>query len=129
MRGAIRSDAAAIAALDMELFPDNCFNEHTIIREISAGSGLVIYDGDTLAAYTLVRWDWDVVDIIRIGVRPSYQARGFGTKMLMTTLNATRLDVMLCVDKLNQRALTLYLSHGFKIIGQLAKSWVMLRST
>ena len=129
MRGATRDDAVAIAALDMELFPDNCFNERTIGLEITAGSGLVIYDGEELAAYTLVRWDWDLVDIIRIGVSPKYQGRGFGTRMLLTTLHATNLDVMLCVSKSNRRALDLYFEHGFKIVGQLTKSWVMRRST
>lgn len=129
MRGATRADAEAIAALDMELFPDNCFNERTIGLEIAAGSGLVIYDHEELAAYTLVRWDWDLVDIIRIGVRPKYQGRGLGTRLLLATMHSTNLDVMLCVDKANRRAQALYFGHGFNIIGQLTKSWVMRRST
>jgi ribosomal protein S18 acetylase RimI-like enzyme len=129
MRGVRQNDAVAIADLDMELFPDNCFNETTIRREIAAGGGLVIYDGDTLAAYTLVRWDWEVMDIIRLGVRPSYQGQGFGRKMLSSILNSTQLDAILCVSKTNRRALRLYDGHGFRIIGQLAQNWVMRRAT
>lgn len=127
MRDVSKADAPAIAALDMELFPENCFNERTLAREIGAGGGLAVYDDDLLVAYILVRWDWEIMDIIRIGVRPSHQGRGIGTRMLFNVLSTTHMDSILTVDKLNKRALRLYTEHGFKIIGQLSRSWVMRR--
>lgn len=129
MRDVTKDDAAAIAALDMELFPENCFNERTLEREIRAGGGQVVYDNGELVAYVLVRWDWEVMDIIRIGVRPSHQRQGLGTRMLFNVLSTSQLDAILCVEKGNDRALHLYREHGFSIIGQLNKSWVMRRFT
>jgi ribosomal protein S18 acetylase RimI-like enzyme len=129
MRSAIKDDAAAIAALDMQLFPENCFNERTLAREVDAGAGLVIYEGGDLVGYILVRWDWEVMDITRIGVRLDRQSRGLGSKMLFSVISGTQLDTILCVDKSNRRALRLYQEHGFKIVSQLNKSWVMRRST
>lgn len=127
MRNVTKADAAAIAALDMELFPDRCLNETTLAREIGAGGGLVLYEADELIAYVLVRWDWEVMDVIRIGVRPSRQGFGLGTRLLLNVLSTSHMDAILCVDKLNKRALKLYREHGFSIVGQLARSWVMRR--
>lgn len=127
MRGVTKSDAAAIAELEIELFPENCFNERTIAREIDAGGGLVIYDNDQLMAYLLVRWDWEIIDITRVGVRPSHQGQGLGKKLIVSTISSSNLDVILCVQRHNTRAQQLYQDLGFHIIGQLKYSWVMRR--
>ena len=82
MRSVTREDVPAIAELEMELFPGNCFNERTLSREIDAGGGVVIYDGSELIAYLLARWDWSILDITRVGVRAEHQGSGLGTKML-----------------------------------------------
>ena len=117
----------AIAELDMELFPDNCFNERTLKHEI--GGGVVMCAGDRLLGYLLVRWDGEVMDIIRFGVRVIHQGRGLGTRMLHDTLRCSDMDVMLCVDKQNKKAIRFYQLHNFNIIGQLNNSWVMCRTT
>lgn len=127
MQSVTKSDAAAIAELEMELFPDNSFNERTIAREIAAGGGLVVYDEQQLVAYLLARWDWEIMDIIRVGVRPSHQGQGIGKRLIVTTISNSSLDTILCVHKDNTHARHLYQSLGFEIIGQLNFSWVMRR--
>lgn len=129
MQSVTKEDALAIAALDMELFPDNCFNERTLGREIDAGGGVVVYEKNKLVGYLLARWDWEIIDIIRFGVPPSHQGRGLGTRMLFDTIGSSKLDVVLCVNKANGKAIRLYLLHKFRIIGQVNRSWVMRRST
>jgi len=127
MRSVTREDVPAIAELEMELFPGNCFNERTLSREIDAGGGVVIYDGSELIAYLLARWDWSILDITRVGVRAEHQGSGLGTKMLLDTMNSSHMDVILCAAKDNIVAVRLYHQLGFKIIGQLWRSWVMIR--
>jgi ribosomal protein S18 acetylase RimI-like enzyme len=117
-------DAHAVAELDMLLFPDNCLSWKTIETEIRHGEGFVVYDGEMLIAYLLARKDsTGLVDILRLGVRQGYQSRGLGSDMLLALFSRHN-DVMLCVRKDN-RAIRLYLRHGFEIVGQLEESWVM----
>jgi ribosomal protein S18 acetylase RimI-like enzyme len=129
MQSVTSADVQAIAALDMELFPNNSFNERTLAREVDAGGGIVIYEKGELVSYLLARWDWEIMDITRFGVRPSHQGRGLGNRMLLDVLGSTKLDTILCVEKTNSRAVRMYLGHHFRIIGQLKKSWLMHRST
>ena len=129
MQSVTVADVSAIAALDMKLFPSNSFNERTLAREVDAGGGVVIYEKGELVGYLLARWDWEIMDITRFGVRPSHQGRGLGNRMLFDVLSSTGLDIVLCVEKTNSKAIRLYLQHHFKIIGQLGKSWLMRRAT
>ena len=131
MRQATAEDADDIARLDMQLFPDNCFNERTVGNELEAGISWVIHKGGELIGYALVRPDGDIVDLIRIGVSPDHQRKGWGLKLLKLVSGCNlRSKVMLTVRKDNHGAIKLYLWAGFKIIGHLEayekKSWVML---
>ena len=129
MKSVTQADAVAIAELDMELFPDNSLNERTLAREIAAGGGVVTYDKEQLVGYLLARWDWEIMDITRFGVRPSHQGKGLGTRMLFDVVNSTGLDIILCVRKTNSQAIRLYQQHNFRVIGQLQESWLMRRPT
>jgi len=120
------SDAAAIAELEIELFPGNCFNERTLLIELERGSGTVVMAKGELVGYALIRWDWELVDIIRIGVKPSHRGKGIATRMLAEILGNSHLDCLLCVDKANILALRLYKSHGFEIVAETGNSWVMV---
>jgi ribosomal protein S18 acetylase RimI-like enzyme len=121
-------DAPYIADLEMTLFPDNCFNWKTIENEIRCGKGLVIYSGEQLIAYLLARTSGGITDILRLGVRPTEQGRGYGTRLIQELIQLSQPgdQIMLCVRKNNDRALRLYIRHGFTIVGQLEESWVML---
>ncbi len=126
MRTVRPSDIASIAELEIDLFPGNCFNERTLLKELVLGSGTVVYSGLELVGYVLIRWDWSVVDITRLGVRASHRGKGIATRLLAEIMGNTHLDVMLCVDKGNAAALRLYRSHGFEITAQMGSSWVMV---
>jgi ribosomal protein S18 acetylase RimI-like enzyme len=119
------TDAPAVAELEAELFPDNCMNEKTLAGEIERGGGTVQFEG-ILVGYLLCRTDeaTGLVDILRLGIRPSHQGRGIGGKLLLSVLMHND-DVMLTVRKNNYRAIRFYQKWGFKITAQLKESWVM----
>lgn len=127
---ATRTDADAMSALDMLLFPQNSFNEHTLAWEIEAGYGLVAYNASKLVGYVLTRWDGTLLDVIRLGVDPDHQRRNYGTRLLTRALDVLRPQIaMLCVHKDNQAAQRLYSHCGFHITSQLHNSWIMQRTT
>lgn len=119
-------DSLSIASLDSKLFPNNCFNETTLRREIELGEGWVAWDNDLLVAYLLARKTGDLLDILRLGVCGSKQRHGIGTELLKRTFDNNK--VMLCVRKTNKQAMKLYRRHDFEIVGVLNASWVMVRS-
>jgi ribosomal protein S18 acetylase RimI-like enzyme len=125
------ADAYAISELEMMLFPDNCMNEYTLDREIQAGTGFVIYDGQKLIGYMLVRCDPEdeVLDLLRLGIHTDYQRRGLGKRLLNELDQKDLKDFMLTVKKSNIVALRLYSSRGFQIVGELESSWIMRRTT
>lgn len=118
--------AEEIAELELELF-DNCFNEHTIRKEIEAGWGFVAMDDDGLAGYALVRDDAGVSDLTRLGVAKRRQGKGIG-KALLEAVELKAPDLMLCVRKDNGVAINLYMSRGFKIVGVVGDSWVLRKT-
>lgn len=118
------SDAIAIAALEMLLFPDNCFNEKTLAEEIKIGEGFVIYEDEFLVGYLLARREGDVLDILRLGVRLDCQHDGLGTELLSAAIKDEP-HVILTVRKDNGKALNLYYKFGFEIVGVSEYSWVM----
>ncbi len=125
MRAVTVEDADELATLDMKLFPDNCFNEHTLAKEIELGSGFVICDEFAIVAYMLLRGDSYLTDIMRLGVLPEFQGRGLGKQLLRHGIEQAE-NVMLTVHQENARALQLYSRHGFQIVGRLGNDcWVM----
>lgn len=130
MQVATREDADDIARLDMQLFPEDCFNERTIANELAADLSWVVREDDELAGYAIVRPDGDVVDLLRLGVRPKYRRQGWGWGLLKLVSATCRRPVMLTVRKNNRVAIRLYLRARFEIVGQLEaygeQSWVML---
>lgn len=126
LRVARVEDAPAIAELEMELFPGECFNEYTIRRELEVGIGWV--EDEPFSGYVLVRLDGELADITRLGVSEEFQGKGVGSRLLEKALT-TAPKIMLSVRKYNLRALKLYLTRGFKITAEIGDSWVMLRKT
>ncbi len=130
MRHVTPEDVCQIAALEMIVFPDNCFNEYTLGKEIRAGVawGIEGDDGE-LVAYALTRFDGAITDLTRLGVRPDYQQKGLGARLLECVV-ANSGDLMLTVAKGNAPALRLYTRYGFQVVGELGPSnWVMRRAT
>lgn len=108
------ADAEAVAALDAELFPELCWNENSIKREIKLGWGLVITDQKgRIIGYLLVRLDGQIADIIRVGVTKKHQGKGHGRALLREAIDKLSSPMMLTVRKNNKAAKKLYLSAGF----------------
>ena len=120
-------DAPRLVDLEALLFT-NAMAPSMLGRELSYGPCFVI--GEPVVAYALVREQPEVVDLLRLGVLPSAQGQGYGRKLLEHVI-ALGKDTMLTVLKENARALHLYKSAGFSIVGELrvdgALAWVMLR--
>lgn len=130
MEHVIPEDALDVAELEILLFPNCCFNETTLHGEIRKGYAWGIREGGKLIAYILARRDACIADILRLGVHPNHQRRGYGRQLLQKALTEFE-DVMLTVSKENHPALRLYLENDFKIVGQLpaAGAWVMRRTS
>jgi ribosomal protein S18 acetylase RimI-like enzyme len=130
MRCVTQNDADVIAELEMQVFPENCFNETTIAKEIELGTGWVIELADEVVAYALVRDDGYLLDLTRLGVREDCRGMGLGAMLLDRLLGIQR-DTMLTVRVTNETALHLYRTRGFQIVGRFRDggSWVMLRAT
>jgi ribosomal protein S18 acetylase RimI-like enzyme len=125
IRPASSLDVDALFQLEAELFPNN-MNERMLHHELVRGRGWVW--GDPVEAYILTRFDEGLVDVLRLGVRTSAQGKGVGRKLLEVALEGAE-DVILTVQKTNERAIRLYEKAGFKIVGHLggAGAWVMRR--
>ncbi len=101
-------------------------NEGTLSRELRLpGLGLVM--GDPIHGYVMARTTRTMVDITRLGVVPELQGRGLGKRLLGAVLEQVAVPVMLTVSRRNHRALALYHTAGFQIVGQIEHSWAMVR--
>ncbi len=128
MRAVTTADAEEIAELEMKLFPENCFNEHTIAREIELGKGWCVVADSAIVAYVLCRGTERLLDIMRLGVLPRYQGMKLAVELLLRCILEAE-HVMLTVHEENERALRLYRRNGFEVVGRLAEGhWVMGRT-
>lgn len=116
-----------MVSIDYDLFPDNNFNERTLLNQLKVGTGWLMFVDDKLAAYMLVGgFGTQLVDILRLGVREQYRKRGLATALLRQVTQDVA-TVMLNVRKGNDPAIRLYRKHGFEITGTMPQhySWVM----
>lgn len=121
------TDAEAVAALDAELFPQVCWNENTVRREIKLGWGLVCMDPKgRVIGFLLVRLDGGMADIIRVGVTKKQQGKGHGRALLQDAVDKLSGPIMLTVEKTNETAKHLYLSEGFVPRGQAGDTALIL---
>ncbi len=121
------ANADEVSDIDLSLF-DNGFGPSQIRAELSNGTGVGIRYRGELVAYAMARADGGMVDITRVGVVGSHQNRGLGHAVLRLLLQEVPSErYILCVRKTNLHALKLYFNEGFKIVGMLERSWVMLR--
>lgn len=109
------TDAARVAELDAELFPEICWNENTVRREIQLGWGLAALDTKgRIIAFLLTRLDGQMTDITRVGVTKKFQRRGFGRMLLRSAIGVVEGGpMMLTIRKDNEAAKKLYLKEGF----------------
>ena len=107
-------DAERVAELDGELFPEICWNENTLRREIRLGWGLVVTDSkERVIGFLLTRLDGQMTDITRVGVTKKQQGKGHGRALLRKAIEELDGPMMLTVRRDNEAAKKLYTSEGF----------------
>jgi ribosomal protein S18 acetylase RimI-like enzyme len=130
MRVALPEDVEELARIEAELFPDNCFNERTLLYELQSSRGWVVEKEGKLLGYVLARVENDLVDILRLGVVPGHHRQGIATRLLTKALSLAP-KAMLTVKKDNVAALSLYFEFGFRITAHLKdeQAWMMATSS
>jgi [ribosomal protein S18]-alanine N-acetyltransferase len=117
-------DAADLGALEVELFGTGAWSPADLLGLDGAAARWVrvMTDADDrVAAYVVTTTIGEVVDLLRIGVRPDHQRRGLGGILLTAALDAAHdlpeaTTMMLEVSETNVAAAALYAGHGFVVV-------------
>jgi len=118
LRPATLDDAPEIAAVDQVLFAVDAWSLPTVVSEIS-GQGrfavVAVSDSELLGYAVTMRAD-EVVDLQRIGVLPSQQRKGIGSRLLAAAIDQARAmggdRMLLEVSSTNQVARAFYAAEG-----------------
>ena len=121
IRPAGAGDVAAVVALERELFGADAWNESLVRQEIE-GPGrrfVVAEDGTgTIVGYAVTMTAGDIVDLLRIAVRPESRRSGIASQLLdealVDTDGASRM--LLEVSVSNAPALGFYVARQFSVI-------------
>lgn len=129
MRLATVEDSAPISILELTVFPENAMNETTLANEIEDGECWVEEENGEIVGYILATAGEGLIDILRVGVDPTFRGVGIGQALLDKVLEGKSGPIMLTVKKDNENALKLYMKRGFRIVGvlQAEYGWVMKR--
>nr|WP_301539507.1 GNAT family N-acetyltransferase [Nocardioides sp. zg-1308] len=107
----------ALVALEQELFGDDAWNEALVRQEIE-GPGRKFVVADDLSGYAVTMTAGDIVDLLRIGVRPAARRTGIASRLLeellVDTESASRM--LLEVSVSNAPALGFYVARQFSVI-------------
>jgi ribosomal-protein-alanine N-acetyltransferase len=117
IRPATLADLPALVALEAELFGPDAWNEVLVRQEIE-GPGRRFVVTDDLAAYAVTMSAGDIVDLLRIAVRPESRRSGLASRLLdellVDTDDASRM--LLEVSVSNSEALGFYVARQFSVI-------------
>lgn len=129
MHQLLPEEIAELAELEAELFPGNCFNEYTLRNELTTSRCWVETKEGKLLGYVMTRVEGNLVDILRLGVRPGSHRQGIASRLLTKALGEAPRAV-LTVKKDNEAALALYFSFNFRIVAHLEQegAWLMATS-
>lgn len=123
IRSAVPADAGKLVEIERRCFSDPW--SESSFRE-ALGSpwtfGLVAHTGNGIAGYLIGREAAGTGEILNLAVAPHYRRRGVARALLRSGLSYLRKrrveEVFLEVRESNQSAQALYLSSGFRPIGQ-----------
>ena len=117
IRPASLTDLPALVALEQELFGPDAWNEALLRQEIE-GPGRRFVVADDLSGYGVTMTAGDIVDLLRIGVRPAARRGGIASRildeLLVDTEDASRM--LLEVSATNAPALGFYVARQFSVI-------------
>lgn len=119
IRRASDGDAAALGALEAELFGVGAWPPTDLLAQ--ARRAWVAVDGTAVVGYVVTGPGGDVVELLRLGVRPDRRRHGLGGRLLRAALDDARADpeaerMLLEVGEANAAATALYARHGFSVI-------------
>lgn len=121
IRPAVLTDLPALTALEDELFGADAWNESLVRQEIEGpGRRFVIAEDPSgaLNGYAVTMTAGDIVDLLRIAVRPSLRRTGLASallgELLVDTDDASRM--LLEVSVTNAEALGFYVARQFSVI-------------
>ncbi len=121
IRPAVLTDLPGLTALEHELFGTDAWNESLVRQEIEGpGRRFVVAEDRAggLAGYAVTMTAGDIVDLLRIAVRPDVRRSGLASQLLdellVDTEDASRM--LLEVSVTNAEALGFYVARQFSVI-------------
>ncbi len=125
IRSAVLADTAPLVAIERRCFSDPW--SETSFREALDSPwsfGLVAHAGRGIAGYLIGREMAGTGEVLNLAVSPDYRRRGVARALLRAALASLRKhrvdEVFLEVRESNRSAQALYLSSGFRAVGQRA---------
>jgi ribosomal-protein-alanine N-acetyltransferase len=117
IRNATLADLPALRELEVELFGADAWSEESIREEIE-GEGRRFLVTDDLSGYAVTMTAGDLVDLLRMGVRPAAQRQGVASQLLEAALEGTEQAsrMLLEVSVTNMPAVGFYVARQFNVI-------------
>ena len=120
IRTATPADAADLLALEQELFGVDAWTPQAIQEELEGpGRRFVVAESDAgIEGYAVTMAAGDIVDLLRIAVRPSSRRQGLASQLLDAVLEDTESAsrMLLEVSVSNSEALAFYVARQFSVI-------------
>jgi ribosomal-protein-alanine N-acetyltransferase len=123
IRSAVPADAAPLVAIERRCFSDPW--SETSFREALDSPwsfGFVAHTGQSIAGYLIGREMAGTGEVLNLAVAPNFRRRGVARALLRASLALLRKrrvdEVFLEVRESNRSAQALYLSSGFRPVGQ-----------
>jgi [ribosomal protein S18]-alanine N-acetyltransferase len=117
IRPAVLADLPALVSLEQDLFGVDAWSEELLRQEIE-GPGRKFVVAEDLSGYAVTMTAGDIVDLLRIGVRPDAQRSGIASRLLdellVGTEDASRM--LLEVSVANAPAVAFYVARQFSVI-------------
>ncbi len=117
IRPATLADLPALTALEHDLFGIDAWGEELIRQEIEGPGRRFLVAGD-LSGYAVTMTAGDIVDLLRIAVRPESRRTGIASELLEAALVDTEgaSRMLLEVSVRNAEALGFYVARQFSVI-------------
>ena len=115
VRPATAADVDALAGLESDLFGADAWSRASVGAEVTAGRVLVADDGG-IAGYVVTLAAGDVLDLMRIAVRPDRRRHGLAHTLLEAASTDRRM--LLEVSERNAGAIAFYAAEGFTEIAR-----------
>ena len=115
VRPATATDVDALAALETDLFGADAWSPASVGAEVAAGRVLVA-DDEGIAGYVVTLAAGDVLDLMRIAVRPDRRRHGLAHALLEAASTDRRM--LLEVSERNAGAIAFYAAEGFTEIAR-----------